>query len=91
MLGRAEERLTTGGDAGELIAQARTGSKEALTELRELVRGIHRPHWIWDWRPPWKPWPPGARYRWNCGCCCAPAPPSRPSPTSGWPNCSPMW
>ncbi|WP_327142669.1 sensor histidine kinase [Nocardia sp. NBC_01327] len=43
MLGRAEERLATGGDAGELIAQARTGSKEALTELRELVRGIHPP------------------------------------------------
>ncbi|GAB2522203.1 sensor histidine kinase [Nocardia heshunensis] len=43
MLGRAEERIATGGDAGELIAQARTGSKEALTELRELVRGIHPP------------------------------------------------
>ncbi|WP_040814000.1 sensor histidine kinase [Nocardia concava] len=43
MLGRAEERLATGGDAGELIAQARTSSKEALTELRELVRGIHPP------------------------------------------------
>ncbi|BEK91745.1 sensor histidine kinase [Nocardia seriolae] len=43
MLGRAEERLATGGDASELIAQARTGSKEALTELRELVRGIHPP------------------------------------------------
>ncbi|WP_330184417.1 sensor domain-containing protein [Nocardia sp. NBC_01503] len=43
MLGRAEERLASGGDAGELIAQARAGSKEALTELRELVRGIHPP------------------------------------------------
>ncbi|MEV6067964.1 sensor domain-containing protein [Nocardia sp. NPDC052001] len=43
MLGRAEERLASGGDATELIAQARTGSKEALTELRELVRGIHPP------------------------------------------------
>ncbi|GAB0102512.1 sensor histidine kinase [Nocardia sp. JMUB6875] len=43
MLGRAEERLATGGDAGELIAQARASSKEALTELRELVRGIHPP------------------------------------------------
>ncbi|MRH91880.1 sensor histidine kinase [Nocardia sp. SYP-A9097] len=43
MLGRAEERLAAGGDAGELIAQARSGSKEALTELRELVRGIHPP------------------------------------------------
>ncbi|MFE3191189.1 sensor histidine kinase [Nocardia sp. NPDC059240] len=43
MLGRAEERIATGGDAGELIAQARAGSKEALTELRELVRGIHPP------------------------------------------------
>ncbi|MFF2553879.1 sensor histidine kinase [Nocardia sp. NPDC058058] len=43
MLGRAEDRLANGGDAAELIAQARTGSKEALTELRELVRGIHPP------------------------------------------------
>ncbi|MGW5111028.1 sensor histidine kinase [Nocardia sp. NPDC004123] len=43
MLGRAEERIAAGGDAAELIAQARTGSKEALTELRELVRGIHPP------------------------------------------------
>ncbi|WP_158675775.1 sensor histidine kinase [Nocardia stercoris] len=42
-LGRAEERLTTGGDATGLIAQARTDAKEALTELRELVRGIHPP------------------------------------------------
>ncbi|MFJ9368102.1 sensor histidine kinase [Nocardia sp. NPDC101769] len=43
MLGRAEERIAAGGDVAELIAQARTGSKEALTELRELVRGIHPP------------------------------------------------
>ncbi|MEV6770564.1 sensor domain-containing protein [Nocardia sp. NPDC051030] len=43
MLGRAEERISSGGDPGDLIAQARNGSKEALTELRELVRGIHPP------------------------------------------------
>ncbi|MFI1915493.1 sensor histidine kinase [Nocardia sp. NPDC020380] len=43
MLGRAEERTAAGGEAGELIAQARSGTKEALTELRELVRGIHPP------------------------------------------------
>ncbi|MEV6218319.1 sensor domain-containing protein [Nocardia sp. NPDC051833] len=42
-LGRAEERLATGGDPGDLIAEARAGAKEALTELRELVRGIHPP------------------------------------------------
>ncbi|GAB4589657.1 sensor histidine kinase [Nocardia sp. IFM 10818] len=42
-LARAEERLAAGGDAGALIADARAGSKEALTELRELVRGIHPP------------------------------------------------
>ncbi|WP_084530017.1 sensor histidine kinase [Nocardia crassostreae] len=42
-LARAEERLATGGDAEQLIADARAGSKEALTELRELVRGIHPP------------------------------------------------
>ncbi|WP_067703416.1 sensor histidine kinase [Nocardia jejuensis] len=43
MLGRAQQRLADGTDAGELIGQARTGTKEALTELRELVRGIHPP------------------------------------------------
>ncbi|MEC3920485.1 sensor histidine kinase [Nocardia sp. CDC160] len=43
MLGRAEERMASGGDAIELITLARMGSKEALTELRELVRGIHPP------------------------------------------------
>ncbi|OQS13607.1 histidine kinase [Nocardia donostiensis] len=42
-LGRAEERVAQGGDASELIAQAHAGSKEALVELRELVRGIHPP------------------------------------------------
>ncbi|MFD4432626.1 sensor histidine kinase [Nocardia sp. NPDC058497] len=42
-LGRAEERLATGGDPGDLVAEARAGAKEALTELRELVRGIHPP------------------------------------------------
>ncbi|WP_225726047.1 MULTISPECIES: sensor domain-containing protein [unclassified Nocardia] len=42
-LGRAEERIAAGGDATELIADARASSKEALTELRELVRGIHPP------------------------------------------------
>ncbi|MFC9896956.1 sensor histidine kinase [Nocardia sp. NPDC127579] len=42
-LGRAEERLVAGGDARDLIADAHASSKEALTELRELVRGIHPP------------------------------------------------
>ncbi|MBC7299978.1 MAG: sensor domain-containing protein [Nocardia sp.] len=42
-LGRAEERLSAGGDARDLIADARANAKEALTELRELVRGIHPP------------------------------------------------
>ncbi|MFE7796867.1 sensor histidine kinase [Nocardia sp. NPDC057440] len=42
-LGRAEERLAMGGDPADLIADAHASSKEALTELRELVRGIHPP------------------------------------------------
>ncbi|MFD0365402.1 sensor histidine kinase [Nocardia sp. GCM10030253] len=42
-LGRAEERLAVGGDPRDLIADAHASSKEALTELRELVRGIHPP------------------------------------------------
>ncbi|WP_194816358.1 sensor histidine kinase [Nocardia sp. XZ_19_385] len=42
-LGRAEERLDAGADPRDLIANAHASSKEALTELRELVRGIHPP------------------------------------------------
>ncbi|WP_405160159.1 sensor domain-containing protein [Nocardia sp. NBC_01499] len=42
-LGRAEDRLSEGGDPRDLIANAHASSKEALTELRELVRGIHPP------------------------------------------------
>lgn len=42
-LGRAEARLDAGGDPRDLIADAHASSKEALTELRELVRGIHPP------------------------------------------------
>ncbi|MEV6319763.1 sensor domain-containing protein [Nocardia sp. NPDC051787] len=42
-LGRAEDRLAAGGDPSDLIADAHASAKEALTELRELVRGIHPP------------------------------------------------
>ncbi|WP_454196359.1 sensor histidine kinase [Nocardia sp. Marseille-Q1738] len=42
-LGRAEDRLAAGGDPSDLIADAHASSKEALAELRELVRGIHPP------------------------------------------------
>lgn len=42
-LGRAEERIAAGGDPSDLIADAHASSKDALTELRELVRGIHPP------------------------------------------------
>ncbi|KZM69806.1 histidine kinase [Nocardia terpenica] len=42
-LGRAEDRMATGADPTQLIADARASSKEAITELRELVRGIHPP------------------------------------------------
>jgi len=42
-LGRAEERIADGNDAQDLIADARASSKEAISELRELVRGIHPP------------------------------------------------
>lgn len=42
-LGQAEERLAHGSDADDLIAGARANTKEALVELRELVRGIHPP------------------------------------------------
>ncbi|WP_433728638.1 sensor histidine kinase [Nocardia sp. CA-129566] len=42
-LGRAEERLAAGNDARDLIADAHANAKEGLTELRELVRGIHPP------------------------------------------------
>ena len=45
-LGEAREQLATGGDqalAAELLATAHTSTKEALTELREIARGIHPP------------------------------------------------
>ncbi|MFF2088219.1 sensor histidine kinase [Nocardia sp. NPDC058176] len=42
-LGRAEDRVARGDDASDLIADAHSSSKEALVELRELVRGIHPP------------------------------------------------
>jgi len=45
-LGEAREHLADGGDvaqAAELLDTAHTSTKDALTELRELARGIHPP------------------------------------------------
>ena len=45
-LGEAREHLADGGDvdqAAELVDTAHSSTKEALTELRELARGIHPP------------------------------------------------
>ena len=45
-LGEAREHLADGGDVGqaaELVDTAHSSTKEALTELRELARGIHPP------------------------------------------------
>ncbi|GAA2229545.1 sensor histidine kinase [Promicromonospora sukumoe] len=45
-LGEAREHLAEGGDvaqATELVDTAHSSTKEALTELRELARGIHPP------------------------------------------------
>ena len=43
-LGMAEEKLHTDPDGAlALLAEARTGAKEALEELRDLARGIHPP------------------------------------------------
>jgi signal transduction histidine kinase len=45
-LGEAREQLAGGGDtalAAELLGTAHTSTKEALTELREIARGIHPP------------------------------------------------
>ncbi|MFE7507811.1 sensor histidine kinase [Promicromonospora sp. NPDC057488] len=45
-LGEAREHLAEGGDvtqAAELVDTAHASTKEALTELRELARGIHPP------------------------------------------------
>ncbi|WP_460886022.1 sensor histidine kinase [Promicromonospora xylanilytica] len=45
-LGEAREQLVDGGDvrqAAELVDTAHSSTKEALTELRELARGIHPP------------------------------------------------
>jgi signal transduction histidine kinase len=43
-LGRAKEKLTDDVDAArDLVDQAHTEAKAALTELRDLVRGVHPP------------------------------------------------
>lgn len=42
-LGRAEEKLARGEDASELVSAAHGTAKDALVELREVVRGIHPP------------------------------------------------
>ena len=42
-LGRAEEKIARGEDASELVAAAHGTAKEALADLREVVRGIHPP------------------------------------------------
>jgi signal transduction histidine kinase len=43
-LGMAEEKLRTDPEGAlALLAEARTGAKEALEELRDLARGIHPP------------------------------------------------
>jgi hypothetical protein len=42
-LGRAEERLAAGEDPSDLVHDAHSAAKDALSELRELVRGIHPP------------------------------------------------
>ena len=90
-LGRAQERISEGADATELIADARDSSKEALAELRELVRGIHPPALELGSSRHWRPWPRGARCRSSCACIYRSArrPRSRPSRTSRWPSCSP--
>jgi signal transduction histidine kinase len=43
-LGLAEQKLETDpAAAGQLLAEARDGAREALEELRDLARGIHPP------------------------------------------------
>ena len=43
-LGMAEEKLRTDPEAAQvLLAEARSGAREALEELRDLARGIHPP------------------------------------------------
>ncbi|MDG3015660.1 sensor histidine kinase [Speluncibacter jeojiensis] len=42
-LGRAQEKLDAGEDAGELVAVAHATTKDSIRELRDLVRGIHPP------------------------------------------------
>jgi signal transduction histidine kinase len=43
-IGMAEEKLRTDPEAAQaLLAEARSGAKEALAELRDLARGIHPP------------------------------------------------
>jgi len=80
----------------ELVDAAHRGAKEAITELRDLARGIHPP--VSTRRcstaasaPRSPPSPRAARCpsSWSSICPSGPRPRSRPSPTSARRNCSP--
>ena len=97
-LGLAKERLERGDDpagTAELVGQAHDEAKRAITELRELVRGIH-PAVLTDrgldaalsvGRRPL----PGAGRPSTSICPSARRRPSRRPPTSWWPRRSPTW
>ena len=62
-LGLARKKLGTSDDgseldldrARELVDAAHRSAKEAIADVRDLARGIHRPCWTLVWMPRWPP------------------------------------
>ena len=95
-LGMAKEKLDDGEHVDidrvrELVDEAHRGAKEAITELRDIARGIHPPRSTSGWKARCPPWLRAARSRPSSTSTCAPGRrrPSRPSRTTASPNCSP--
>ena len=101
-LGMAKEKLGADGQAAdgrapdverarELVGAAHLGAKEALVELRELVRGIHPPVLEVGLAEALATLAAGSAIpvRVTAGLPARPCRPSRPSPASARPNCWP--
>ena len=95
-LGLARETLADPGAADvararELVDAAHRDAKQALGELRDLARGIHRRSSTPAWTTPWPPWPRPApsRSSWPATCPSGPTRRSRRSPTTAPPSCWP--
>ncbi len=99
-LGRARDQLGDGGEPGDLdrardlMAAAHQGAKAALTELRDLARGIHPPALDAGLEDALASLAATSATPASVTAAIAvsgPPRPSRPSPTSARPSCWPTW